>query len=108
MPAVISIDPDGLQKMLLEERAVVLDVRTDQEVGRGIIAGARHIALQQLPGRMEELERSRPIVIYCQSGARSMHAGNFLVAEGWQDVYNLTGGLGAWLARGLTLVPPQP
>jgi sulfur-carrier protein adenylyltransferase/sulfurtransferase len=72
-----------------------------------MIAGARHIPLQQLPARMGELDRSRPLVIYCQSGARSMLAGNFLADAEWQEVYNLTGGVGAWLAAGLTLVQPQ-
>ncbi|MEQ1879844.1 MAG: rhodanese-like domain-containing protein [Burkholderiales bacterium] len=105
--SVVNIDPDRLQKLIQERHALVLDVRTEQEVGRGMIAGARHIPLQQLPARMGELDRSRPLVIYCQSGARSMLAGNFLADAEWQEVYNLTGGVGAWLAAGLTLVQAQ-
>ena len=104
---VISVDPDRVRKLIHERQAVVLDVRTEQEVGRGMIAGAQHIPLQQLPDRMDELDRSRPLVIYCQSGARSMLAGNYLVGANWQEVYNLTGGIGAWLAAGLTLIQPQ-
>jgi rhodanese-related sulfurtransferase len=105
--SVISIDPDRLKKLIQEGRALVLDVRTEQEVGRGMIAGARHIPLQQLPSRMGELDKSRPLAIYCQSGARSMAAGNFLAGADWPEIYNLTGGVGAWLSAGLPLVQAQ-
>jgi rhodanese-related sulfurtransferase len=39
-------------------------------------------------------------VIYCQSGVRSAQASNFLTDNGWQQVYNLTGGFSGWAARG--------
>ena len=108
MPAVVNIDPVRFQEIRQQGNAVILDVRTDQEVGRGKIPGALHIPLQALPGRKEELPRDRPVLVYCLSGARSLHAGNFLLAEGWPEVYNLAGGVTAWLGRGFELTGQMP
>ncbi len=82
------------------ENPLVVDVRTDAEVAHGKIAGALHIPLNTLPMRISELEKSRPIVFYCQSGGRSSQACQFAVAQGFGEVYNLQGGISAWRASG--------
>lgn len=96
-----SIDALQLQEMQRLGNVALVDVRTDPEVGRGVIPGARHISLQTLAARYPEIERDRPIVFYCQSGARSAQASAFLAGQGWNEVYNLTGGIVAWAGRGL-------
>lgn len=96
-----SIDPPGLQELQQGDGVILVDVRTDQEVGRGVIPGARHIPLHLLPARFEEIGQDRPVVFYCQSGARSAQASAFLSGQGWPEVYNLTGGIIAWAGRGL-------
>ena len=98
MGAYFNLDPDALQD-LLRSSPVLIDVRTDTEVARGLIPGALHIPLHLLPARLEEISRDRAVVIYCQSGARSAQASNFLADNGWAQVYNLAGGFSAWLAR---------
>ncbi|MEO8164891.1 MAG: rhodanese-like domain-containing protein [Betaproteobacteria bacterium] len=98
----LTIDPVGLQA-LLADSAVLIDVRTDNEVERGRIAGAFHIPLHRLPARLSEITPDGPVVVYCQSGARSAMAGRFLADNGCRQVYNLSGGIGAWLAHGFPI-----
>ena len=100
MGAYFNLDPDGLQE-LQRGALVLIDVRTDLEVQRGLIPGALHIPLHLLPVRMQEIEAGCPVVFYCQSGMRSAQASRFLADNGWDQVYNLAGGFGNWAARGL-------
>ncbi|MEO8157364.1 MAG: rhodanese-like domain-containing protein [Betaproteobacteria bacterium] len=99
----LNLDPDGLQA-LQHGNIMLIDVRTDREVERGLIPGARHIPLHLLPARMQEIGQDRAVVFYCQSGARSAQASRFLVDNGWGQVYNLSGGISGWSARGLPVV----
>jgi rhodanese-related sulfurtransferase len=88
-----AIDLLRLQDMKQHGDVVLVDVRTDQEVSRGVIPGARHIPLHLLPARFEEIDRACALVFYCQSGARSARASAFLSGKGWQEVHNLAGGM---------------
>jgi len=101
-----AIDPLRLQDMKQHGDVVLVDVRTDLEVSRGVIPGARHIPLHLLPARFEEIDRARAVVFYCQSGARSAQAGAFLSGKGWQEVYNLAGGMNAWVGKGMPVAAP--
>ncbi len=97
-----TIDAAGLSGMLSEQTPPQLvDVRTQAEVARGAIAGARHIELATLPARLAELDPEMPCVIYCLSGARSVQACNFLMQRGYARLYNLQGGIAAWARAGL-------
>ena len=100
MSAYSNIDADGLQS-LLGGQHMLIDVRTDKEVERGRIPGALHIPLHTLPGRLTEIAHDCPVILYCQSGVRSAHAGGYLAQNGWDNIYNLVGGFGAWAAQGL-------
>jgi len=51
--------------------------------------------------RYRELPRDRPLLLICQTGARSGQATAFLLANGWDDVSNVAGGTDAWLRAGL-------
>lgn len=106
MPDFTNIDAARLQELQAEANPVLIDVRTDAEVGRGIIPGARHIPLQMLTARFEEIERDRAVVFYCQSGGRSAQASYFLASQGWGEVYNLAGGIVGWAQRGLPIAAP--
>ena len=81
---------------------LLLDVRTSQEFASGHIEGAQNISLQDLPQRMNELPKDKPIVLYCRSGNRSNTAARMLQQAGFTDVYDL-GGVIAWQAQGLPL-----
>ncbi len=70
----------------------LLDVRTASEVERGKLEGAIPIPLDDLRARLGELDRSRPVVAYCQVGVRGHAAARILLANGFTDVSNLKGG----------------
>jgi NADPH-dependent 2,4-dienoyl-CoA reductase/sulfur reductase-like enzyme/rhodanese-related sulfurtransferase len=70
----------------------VLDVRTVEEYGRGHIEGAKHIQLDELRKRLEEIPRDKPVVVYCETGQRSYYAYRILRQQRFK-VLNLSGGI---------------
>jgi rhodanese-related sulfurtransferase len=82
----------------------LIDVRQDHEFEAGRIAGARHLELAQLGAQADSVERDRPVVFYCRSGARSAMATDAFAQAGF-DAHNMAGGLLAWEAAGLSLEP---
>lgn len=82
--------------------ALFLDVRTPQEYAQGHIRNARHIPLAELGGRIAEIAawKEKSVLVYCLSGGRSASAANLLGKNGFTKVYNLTGGIGAWMEAG--------
>ena len=102
-----AIEPEDLQALRAQTTVVLIDVRTDPEVARGMIAGARHIPLFALPQRAGELEQEATIAIYCQSGGRSAQACMYLAREGYTHLYNLSGGILAWMRAGLDVTLPN-
>lgn len=77
----------------------LLDVREASEVVQCSIAGSVHIPLGQLPQRVSEVPRDRPIVVHCHHGGRSARAVLWLKQNGYENVVNLTGGIDAWACR---------
>ena len=79
-----------------KDGALVLDVRTPVEVKAGIIKGALTIPVDELRrriGKLEsEAERGRKVIVHCATGMRSYIACRILKANGWNEVYNLSGG----------------
>ena len=90
--------------MALDDGAVAVDVREPEEWQAGHVDGSLWIPLGELQARAGELPRDRPLVIVCRSGARSGYAADALVAAGY-DASNLAGGLHAWAAAALPIVP---
>lgn len=85
----------------------VLDVREPSEWEAGRIEGSLHIPLNDLmAGKMEGLEKDRPIVAVCRSGNRSEVAALMLRARGF-EAHNLAGGVEAWEDQGLSLTAPD-
>lgn len=89
--------------LLNREDAVVVDVRETNEWSAGHITNARHISLAQLDKRLSEIDKfkERPVIVCCASGNRSSSACGTLRKAGFQRVYNLAGGIGAWTDAGL-------
>ena len=98
-----NIDSAELEALREQQDITLIDVRTDAEVARGIIKGARHIPLFSLPQHAAALADAGSIVIYCQSGGRSAQACSYLAQQGFADLYNLSGGILAWQRDGKTL-----
>ena len=74
----------------------LVDVRNPGELEAGTLEGAVNIPVGQLPGRIDELDVTRPTVVYCAGGYRSSVAASLLRQRGFVDVSDLIGGYGAW------------
>jgi rhodanese-related sulfurtransferase len=98
------INPAELQALQAAPLQLV-DVRNDDEVARGVINGAIHIQLNSLPMRWNELKDEIPIAFYCHSGVRSAHACAYMAEQGFDQLYNLQGGILAWGKAGLPFAP---
>jgi rhodanese-related sulfurtransferase len=98
-----NIDANELESLRASEDITLIDVRTDAEVARGVIDGARHIALFNLPQHVASLADAGAIVIYCQSGGRSAQACSYLAQQGLTQLYNLAGGILGWAREGKSL-----
>jgi rhodanese-related sulfurtransferase len=86
------------------DRVQILDVREGWEWDAGHIEGSLHTPLNELlAGRMESLEKGRPVVAVCKTGNRSEVAALMLRARGF-EAYNLEGGVEDWSTEGLPLV----
>lgn len=74
----------------------LLDVRQPKEYEAGHLANAVLIPLRELPDRLTELDRQKPTIVYCAVGGRSMAASQLLAGQGFDEIYNLSGGIKAW------------
>ena len=83
--------------------AVVLDVREDDEWVAGHIEGATHIAMGDVPARLDELPEAGPLYVTCRGGGRSARVAAWLNQNGY-DAVNVGGGMGEWQAAGRPMV----
>lgn len=81
------------QQWVEENGAVIIDVREPHEYAMGSLPGAELIRLNDLPGRLDELDPDRAMLIVCRTGNRSNAAAAFLAQRGFDQVANLRGGL---------------
>jgi rhodanese-related sulfurtransferase len=93
---------------LINEGALLLDVRTQAEFDAGHILDARHVPQDQLASSAETLKKykDKVVIACCESGMRSGAAARVLQAQGFTKVVNLKGGLQAWRGENLPLVKP--
>jgi rhodanese-related sulfurtransferase len=91
---------------LLNQGALLLDVRSKTEFDSGHVIDARHVPQEDLAGSAETLKkyREKVVIACCESGTRSSAAARVLKAQGFTKVVNLRGGLAAWRAENLPLV----
>ena len=75
---------------------ILLDVREHEELAIAAVAGVVHIPMGEIPARLAELDRDRTIVCMCHGGVRSLRVAEFLAANGYEHLFNLTGGIDAW------------
>jgi rhodanese-related sulfurtransferase len=89
---------------LIDGGAQLIDVRAEHEWDAGHIAGAAHLPLDELAGRTDEIDRERPVVLYCRGGTRSTMASDALAEAGF-DAAKLSEGIVGWEEAGLPLEP---
>ncbi|MCJ8011309.1 rhodanese-like domain-containing protein [Paenibacillus sp. KQZ6P-2] len=96
MTPIYEIEPSELRRRLLAgESLQMIDVREDDEVAQGMISGAKHIPLGQIPDRLDEIPKEGEVIMICRSGGRSMRACQFLQQYGIECT-NMIGGMLQW------------
>jgi rhodanese-related sulfurtransferase len=96
--------PQQVSELLHDGNVQLIDVRQEHEHEAGRIDGDRLIELGNLTAEAATIDQGRPVVFYCRSGGRSAMAAQAFEQAGF-EVYNLAGGLLAWDAAGLPMVP---
>jgi rhodanese-related sulfurtransferase len=84
--------------------AYLLDVREPEEWTAGHAPGAHHLPMMEIPARMAEVPTDVEVVVVCRSGGRSGQVVSYLMANGWDNVRNLDGGMQVWAASGREVV----
>ncbi|MEZ7515333.1 rhodanese-like domain-containing protein [Flavobacterium frigidarium] len=90
---------DWVSQLEADEKAVILDVRTEDEFNDGIIENAINIDIHKGQGfisEIEALDKDKNYYVYCRSGARSGKACEVMNELGFKNAYNLAGGILAW------------
>jgi rhodanese-related sulfurtransferase len=115
-PPAASVPSDGVRVVSPQDayeviqaadpRLVVLDVRTPEEFAEGHLADAVLVDFQadDFEERLGELDRSAQYVLYCRSGNRSGQAREMMAEMGFEEVYDVDGGIVAWEQAGLPTV----
>ena len=113
--ATKTVGPMEALQLINHQNALVLDVRTDKEYQDGHIINSMHAPLGMLSNHLSKLApyKQSPIVVVCRSGARSAQAAATLRKAGFEEVYNLAGGIMAWQSANMPLTtekgkPPKP
>ncbi|MFM2274194.1 MAG: hypothetical protein RL211_66 [Pseudomonadota bacterium] len=93
----------GAVQLINREKAVVIDVCEASEYAAGHVGGAKNIPLGQLEEKLPGLVKNKsvPIILVCQSGARSGRAVAIAKKLGYEQAQSLGGGLGAWRSASL-------
>ena len=103
---MIEITVDALKRRRdAGEDFVLLDVREPDEIETASIPWAHVISMREIPARIDEIPRDKPLVVMCHHGGRSERVAQFLEANGYENAANLTGGIDAWSASVDPAVP---
>lgn len=100
----LSVTPQEAQQLIKSRQGLVMiDVRTPQELASGVIKGSHNVPLWPVMQGKLNLPKDTPLLVICAVGGRSYAAGQALVKWGFQEVYNLKGGVDGWRQAGLPL-----
>ncbi len=80
---------DDVKAMIKDKNAQLVDVRTLGEVQVCQIPGAIHLPLQEIETGCSQLDKTKPVVVFCRSGQRSQMAMQILMSLGFNEVYNM-------------------
>lgn len=101
--AMSGLDPAGAVQLINREKGVVIDVCEPAEFAAGHIGGARNIPLGELESKLAGAVKNKalPLILVCQSGARSARAVAIAKKLGYEQAQSLGGGLASWRAANL-------
>lgn len=92
------LTPAGLTLMINRETPLLVDISPRDSFEKGHIPGARHVAMSQFDPENKDLAKAKelPVVVICRSGQTAHGAAQRLVKAGFEKVFILGGGMGAW------------
>jgi rhodanese-related sulfurtransferase len=102
LSGVTDIEPGAATRMLNAQNAILVDMRADKDYQAGHIVNALHLTAQDNLSALEKF-RDRPVIVYCNSGQRSIAFCSKLRKQNFESVYNLKGGILAWQKAELPL-----
>ena len=99
------VGPLEATRLINHDDGVVVDVRNDGEFRNGHIVNAINLAAKFIPDQGDKLEkhRQRPVILVCANGQQSARAGAALRKQGFEKIYIMAGGIGAWEGANLPL-----
>lgn len=97
------ISPEEMQQISQIEDVQLVDVRTPEEYVEGYIEGFQNINFfsDTFSQDIEELDKTKPVILYCRSGKRSANSAKILKEKGFVKIYDLGGGFTKWVSEGL-------
>ena len=99
MSQLVEISPTEFLRQWPRDEATaitILDVREPAEIAQASLAGTVNIPMNEIPERFSELDQQQPIVVMCHGGLRSRQVAAYLISRGFENVFNLAGGIDAW------------
>lgn len=98
------ITVEQARRLLAQDKATLIDVRSRAEYAESHIAGSTHIHLGYLMKRLSEIPADKPVIVHCQGGTRSPIGASLLEAHHYPQVFDLAGGFNDWQAAHLPVV----
>ncbi len=83
-------------KMINEQQAAIVDIRDDQSFSTAHVEGAFHLTNGTLNAFTQEVEYEHPVLVFCYHGHSSQGAAQYLVEQGFDNVYSVDGGFEMW------------
>ena len=97
------VDTNGAVSLMDDDGLIILDVREEKERKIGFLSNDINIPMGQVKTKMDTLDKSKNILVYCKSGTRSDRIADILSKNDFQKVSSLKGGFNAWLKADLPI-----
>ncbi|MBD1576451.1 thiosulfate sulfurtransferase GlpE [Vibrio sp. S11_S32] len=96
MEQFLQINVEQAQQLMINQAAVLFDIRDPQSFALAHAGEAKHLTNDTMVALLEELEFDQPILVMCYHGISSQGAAQYLVNQGYEEVYSVDGGFEAW------------
>ena len=97
------VDTNGAVSLMDDDELIIIDVREEKERKAGFLSNDLNIPMGQIKAKMDSLDKSKNILVYCKSGTRSDRIADILSKNDFQKVSSLKGGFNAWLKADLPI-----
>jgi len=97
MSKVKEIEPTDLKnKIDNKDDFLLIDVREPSEIEISKIKESIHIPMAEIPNNIDQINSNKLVIVMCKSGGRSANVCEYLIQNGFKDIYNLNGGIIKW------------